>query len=115
MARLVFDSKACSGGRPAMVIAYIRRPAIFSASLLPSFLRGEGRRGPAHVPCCSLRRHPDRFRMRVGGVLIDASFDLVAEMAEPALHPPGCPGPEGPDPVPFVLLPAFHQPVDSLP
>src|SRR5229473_7384220 len=103
MARPVFDSQVCFGARPAMVIAYILRPAIFSASLLPSFLRGEGRRGPAHVPCCSLRRHPDRFRMRVGGVFIDAPFDLVAKMAEQALHRPSCAVSEGTDRVPFDL------------
>src|SRR5258708_32139179 len=66
------------------------------------------RRGITHLTSAdidaSLRRHPDRLRMRVGSIFIDAPFDLVAEMAKQPLHRPGGAVAEGADRVAFGLL-----------
>src|SRR5260370_42242982 len=74
------------------------------------------RRGITHLTSAdidaSLRRHPDRLRMRVGSIFIDAPFDLVAEMANQPLHPPGRAGAEGADRVAFDLLGDLHPHVE---
>src|SRR5215470_19402028 len=50
--------------------------------------------------------------MRICRVFIDATFDLVAEVAEQPLHRPGGAVTEGADRVPFDLLGDLHQHVD---
>src|SRR5260370_27450713 len=74
------------------------------------------RRGITHLTSAdidaSLRRHPDRLRMRVGSIFIDAPFDLVAEMAKQPLHRPGGAVSEGPDRVAFHPLGYRHQHAD---
>src|SRR5262249_56131769 len=64
----------------------------------------------AHIDA-SLRSHPDRLRMRVGGVFVDTPLDFVAEMTQQALHRPCGAVAERADRVPFDLLAHFHPPL----
>src|SRR6266436_10300052 len=59
-----------------------------------------------------LRRHPHRLRMRVGAIVVDASLDLVAEVADQALHRPGGTVAERADGVALDLGCDFQQHVD---
>src|SRR5437667_10053516 len=59
-----------------------------------------------------LRRHPHRLRMWVCAVVVDASLDLVAEVADQALHRPGGTVAERADGVALDLGCDFHQHVD---
>src|SRR5215831_12655875 len=59
-----------------------------------------------------LRRHLYRFRVRVCAVVVDASLDLVAEMADQPLHGPGRAVAERADGVALDLGRDLHQHVD---
>src|SRR5262245_65234540 len=59
-----------------------------------------------------LRRHPHGLRMRIRAVVVDASLDLVTEMADEALHWPRRAVAERADGVSLDLGRDFHQHVD---
>src|SRR5262249_57150762 len=59
-----------------------------------------------------LRRHPNRLWVRVCAVVVDASLDLVAEVADQALYRPGRTVAERADGVALDLGCDFHQHVD---
>src|SRR5215468_2911258 len=60
----------------------------------------------------SLRRQPDRFRVRIRRVLVNAPLDLATEMAKQALHRPSRAVAEGADRVSLDLLGDLHQHID---
>src|ERR1700722_659344 len=60
----------------------------------------------------SLRRFRDRLGMRVGGIFVDAPFDLRAEMPQQALHRPRSAIAKGANGVAFDLRRDFHEHVD---
>src|SRR4051794_6279287 len=68
--------------------------------------------GPRRLPARLLRRVQHGLRMRVGGILIDACFDLMTEMRYQALDRPGRGIAERADRMALDLLGDVEQHVD---